>query len=267
MRGDGLDIWRKFRGLICILVAIYLIAPLAIVVIISFSAASFLQFPPPGFSLRWYENLFSDSNWTDSIAVSFQILVPSATLATLLGTAAAYALVRGKIPGSKFIGAVLMLPIIVPGIITAAALFGIYRGLGLNGTLTGLVIGHVIVTMPYVVATVSSSLRTLDPRLEDAASTLGAPPFAAFRRVTFPLLLPAILSGLLFAAVASFDELIVSLFVSSARVRPVPVQMWSNIRGDLDPTIAAIASLCFAVALVALFLEWFLRRRTGLEQT
>ncbi len=267
MKRDGLDRWRAFRGTVCVLVSLYLISPLAIVVIISFSSASFLQFPPPGLSLRWYHNLFDTPAWTDSLGVSIEILIPSAALATLLGTAAAYALVRGRIPGASVIGAALMLPIVVPGIITAAALFGVYRGLGLNGTLTGLIIGHVIITMPYVVATVSSALRTMDPRLEDVASTLGAPPIAAFQRITLPLLAPAIFSGLLFAAVASFDELIVSLFVSSARVRPVAVQMWSNIRGDVDPTIAAIASLCFAFALVALLTEMIVRRRNGIERT
>ncbi len=260
-----MGLWRRLRGLVCTLAALYLIAPLVIVVIISFSSASFLQFPPPGLSLRWYANLFDDAGWTNSLTVSAEILVPSATLATLLGTAAAYALVRGRIPGAQVVGALLMLPIIVPAIITAAALFGVYRGLGLNGTLTGLIIGHVVITMPYVVATVSSGLRTMDPRLEDAASTLGAPPLATFRRVTLPLLLPAILSGLLFAAVASFDELIVSLFVSTARVRPVAVQMWSNVRGDVDPTVAAIASICFAFAFLALLGEGILRRRTGTE--
>jgi putative spermidine/putrescine transport system permease protein len=267
MKGDGLDRWRLFRGTVCVLAALYLIAPLVIVVIISFSAASFLQFPPPGLSLRWYQNLFNDPAWTDSLSVSIRILIPAASIATVLGTAAAFAIVRGRIAGASIIGAALMLPIVVPGIITAAALFGVYRGLGLNGTLTGLIIGHVVITMPYVVATVSSALKTMDPRLEDAASTLGAAPFAAFRRVTLPLLAPAVLSGLLFAAVASFDELIVSLFVSSARVRPVAVQMWSNIRGDMDPTIAAIASLCFAFALAALVAEMILRRRTGVART
>ncbi|WP_189051134.1 ABC transporter permease [Aliidongia dinghuensis] len=260
-----MDLWRRLRAGICVVVALYLIAPLAIVVIISFSAAAFLQFPPPGLSLRWYGNLFNDPAWTDSLTVSLEILVPSATLATLFGTAAALALVRGRIPGASIIGAMLMLPIIVPAIITAAALFGVYRGLGLNGTLTGLVIGHVVITLPYVVATVSSGLKTMDPRLEDAASTLGAPPGIAFWRITLPLLLPSILSGLLFAAVASFDELIVSLFVSTARIRPVAVQMWSNVRGDVDPTIAAIASLCFAFAFLALLAEGMVRRRLGTE--
>ena len=259
--------WRGFRGTVCVLVALYLLAPLAIVIIVSFSSASFLQFPPPGLSLRWYENLFGDTNWVNAILVSIEVLVPSSILATLLGTAAAYALVRGHIPGASFITACLMLPIVVPGIITAAALFGVYRGIGLNGTLTDLVIGHTVLITPYVVATVGASLRTLDARLEDAAATLGAPPWAAFRHVTLPLLSPAVLSGLLFAMVVSFDELIVSLFISTARVRPVPVQMWSSLRGDFDPTIAAIASLCFVFALVALLLEMALRRDVGGERT
>jgi putative spermidine/putrescine transport system permease protein len=266
MGEDGMRGWRVLRGVVCTMVGLYLLAPLAIVLIISFSSASFLQFPPPGLSLRWYQNLFGDPAWVQSIWISVQVLLPTAALATGLGTAAAYALVRGNVPGGAFITACLMLPIIVPGIITGAALFGVYRGLGLNGTITGLIIGHVVLTMPYVVATVTSALRTLDPRLEDAAFTLGAPPWATFRRVTLPLILPAVLSSLLFAMVVSFDELIVSLFVSTARVRPVAVQMWSNLRGDFDPTIAAIATLCFGFALLALVAEAVLRRGTGVGE-
>lgn len=266
MTGDGMGGWRALRGGICLLVAVYLLAPLAIIVAISFSSAPFLKFPPPGLSLRWYDNLFGDAGWTRSIIVSIEVLVPSSLTATVLGTAASYALIRGRIPGASVITACLMLPVVVPAIITGAALFGVYRGLGLNGTLTGLVIGHTVLIVPYVVATVGASLRSLDARLEDAAATLGAAPWIGFRRVTLPLLMPAVLSGLLFAMVVSFDELIVSLFVSTARVRPVSVQMWSNVRGDFDPTIAAIATLCFVFALFALLLEMVMRRRTGTEK-
>ena len=260
---DGMRGWRALRGGVCLLVATYLLAPLAIVLVVSFSAAPFLQFPPPGLSLRWYRNLFDDPAWVASILVSLKVLAPSAALATVMGAAAAYALDRGRIPGAALVGAFLMLPIVVPSILTAAGLFGVYRGLGLNGTLLGLVIGHTVLTLPYVAATVGSALKTLDPRLEEAAATLGATPAAAFRRVTLPLLLPAVLSGLLFAMVVSFDELIVSLFISTARVRPVAVQMWSNVRGDFDPTVAAIASLSFGAALLALLLDAALRRRVG----
>jgi putative spermidine/putrescine transport system permease protein len=244
---------------VCCIVAVWLLAPLAVVVVISFSSAPFLQFPPPGLSLTWYVQLFSTPAWTRALLVSVEIMVPAALCATILGTAAAYALVRGRVPGARLIMACLMLPLVVPGMITAAALFGVYRGLGLNGTLGGLIIGHTVLCLPYVVATVTAALRVQDGRLEDAAATLGATPWAAFRRITLPLVLPAVLSSLLVAMILTFDELIVSLFVSSARVRPVAVQMWSNLLGDFDPTIAAIASVCFLVALLVLLGDLALR--------
>jgi putative spermidine/putrescine transport system permease protein len=256
---DGMTPWRLLRGTLVVMVAVFLLAPLAVVVIISFSSAPFLQFPPPGFSLRWYDVLFSTPAWTNALWVSVQLMVPSSIVATVLGTAASYGLVRGRVPGATLITACLMLPIIVPGMITAAALFGIYRGLGLNGTLTGLIIGHTVLLIPYVVATVSSALRVQDVQLEQAAATLGAPPWATFRHVTLPLIMPAVMSALLIAMILSFDELIVSLFVSSARVRPVAVQMWSNLLGDFDPTIAAIASVCFLFALLVMVADLALR--------
>jgi len=262
VNADGMTPWRLVRGTLVIMVAVFLLAPLAVVVIISFSAAPFLQFPPPGFSLRWYDLLFSTPAWTNSLWVSVQLFVPSSILATILGTAASYGLVRGRVPGASFITACLMLPIIVPGMITAAALFGVYRGLGLNGTLTGLIIGHTVLHIPYVVATVSSALRVQDVQLEQAAATLGAPPWATFRHVTLPLIMPAVMSALLISMILSFDELIVSLFVSSARVRPVAVQMWSNLLGDFDPTIAAIASVCFLFALLVMAADLALRGRS-----
>lgn len=123
MRADGMTPWRVLRGTLVVMVAVFLLAPLAVVVIISFSAAPFLQFPPPGFSLRWYGVLFSTPAWTNALWVSVQLMVPSAILATVLGTAASLGLVRGRVPGAAFITACLMLPIIVPGMITAAALF------------------------------------------------------------------------------------------------------------------------------------------------
>jgi putative spermidine/putrescine transport system permease protein len=256
---DGTRPWRILRAIVCCIVAVWLLAPLAVVVVISFSAAPFLQFPPPGFSLRWYDQLFSTPAWTNSLLVSVEIMVPAASVATVLGTAASYALVRGRVPGARLVLACLMLPIVVPGMITAAALFGVYRGLGLNGTLTGLIVAHTVLCLPYVVATVTSALRVQDARLEQAAATLGAPPWSAFRHVTLPLILPAVASSLLVAMILTFDELIVSLFVSSARVRPVAVQMWSNLLGDFDPTIAAIASVCFLFALLVLLADLGLR--------
>lgn len=255
--------WGRLRATVCTLVALYLVAPLVVVLIISFSSAQFLTFPPPGFSLQWYRNLASNQVWVQSLLTSIKILAPTAAFATGLGTAAAYGLARSAFRGAALIRGFLMAPVVTPVIITAAGIFGVFRGFGLNGTLPGLILAHTMLTIPYVVATVTAGLSVVDPRLEDAASTLGAPPWTSFRRVTLPLILPAVLSGLLFAMVISFDELVVSLFISTPEVRPVTVQMWSNVRGDVDPTIAAIATLLFLFSLAALLLESLLRRRGG----
>lgn len=252
--------WGRLRAVICILAAIYMIAPLFIVIAISFSSAPFLTFPPPGFSLRWYENMFGNPVWARTLITSVKILVPTAILATVLGTAAAYSLARAKFPGAIFVQGLIMAPLVVPVIITAAGIYGVFRAWGLSGTLGGLILAHTILTIPYVFATVSAALSVIDPRLEDAAATLGAPPWARFRRITLPLVMPAVLSGLLFAMVISFDELIVSLFISTAAVRPVTVQMWSNIRGDVDPTIASVATVLFIFSLAVLLLDHLMRR-------
>jgi putative spermidine/putrescine transport system permease protein len=257
--------WRWLRGLVCVLVAIYMVAPLVIVVIISFSSAAFLQFPPPGLSLQWYQRAATNPAWLHSLTTSVQITVPTALIATLLGTAAALGLSRAQFPGARAIAALLMAPMIVPVIITAAAVFALIQNWGLYGTVPGLVIGHTLLTIPYVTVTTLTALETVDRRLEQAALTLGAPPWMTFRRVTLPLMLPGVLSGLLFALVISFDELIVSLFLSTPEVRPVTVQMWSDVRGDVDPTISAVATLLFVFSLVVLLAESAVRRRGRAE--
>jgi putative spermidine/putrescine transport system permease protein len=259
--------WRWLRGAVCVLVAIYMVAPLAIVVIISFSSAAFLQFPPPGLSLQWYQKAATNPAWLHSFATSVQITLPAALIATVLGTAAALGLARGKFPGAKALAALLMAPMIVPAIITAAAVFALAQRWGLYGTITGLVLGHVLLTIPYVTVTTLTALETVDRGLEQAALTLGATPWMTFRRVTLPLMLPGVLSGLLFTMVISFDELIVSLFLSTPEVQPVTVHMWSDVRGDVDPTISAVATLLFVFSLVVLLAEGALRRRSRADET
>ncbi len=255
--------WGGLRGVINLLLAVYMLAPLVVILIISFSSALFLSFPPPGFSLQYYEKMFSNPTWTRTLWTSVKIMVPSAVIATVLGTAAALALSRMESRWAVLIRGLLMAPLIIPVIITAAAIFGVFRIWGLYGTLPGLILAHVILTLPYVMSTVSANLAVFDKRLEDAAANCGAPPFTAFRRVTLPLISPAVLSGMLFAMVISFDELIVSLFLSTPTIRPVTVQMWSNIRGDTDPTIAAIATVLFLFSLFALLIDGLARRKSG----
>lgn len=252
--------WPFARAVLCVAIVVFLISPMAIVVIVSFSSAPFLTFPPPGFSLKWYQKLLSLPVWIDALSTSTMIMIPSALIATTAGTAAAVGLARGRIKGARWIASLIMAPMVVPVIITAAAMLAVFRKWGLQGTVAGLILAHATLALPYVVFTVLGALRLLDDTLESAAMTLGATRWRAFWRVTFPLILPAVLSGLLFAMVISFDELVVSIFLSSPTVRPVTVQMWSDVRGDVDPAIAAIGVLILAFSVGVLLLETMLNR-------
>lgn len=254
------NLWFSLRVAVTVLIVIFLIVPMLIVLIISFSSAPFLMFPPPGLSLQWYRKLFGDPAWIDSLVTSLEIVIPTGLLAMTVGTAAALGLARTEFPGKPLVIGFLMAPLVVPVIIIAAAIFGIFRIWNLNGTLPGFIMAHTMLTVPYVLSTVLTSLRMVDEQYEKAALTLGAPPLTVFRRIVFPLILPGVLSGLLFAMVISFDELVVSLFIGSPTFRPVTVKMWSDVLGDIDPTFAAIGTLLFLFSLLVLLAEAVMRR-------
>jgi putative spermidine/putrescine transport system permease protein len=257
---SAFTLWWGLCLAICGLVVVMMLAPLAIVLIMSFSAAPFLSFPPPGLSVQWYQKFFADPAWMATLRTSIEVMIPSALLASGLGTAAAIALSRVRIPAASALVGVLMAPLVVPVIITAAAIFGAFRLSGLYGTLGGLILAHTVLTIPFVLSTTLASLRMVDRALESAALTLGATPWRVFRRITLPLILPGILSGFLFALVISFDELTVSLFISTPDVRPITVQMWSDVRGSVDPTITAIASSLFLFTLALMLIETLVSR-------
>jgi putative spermidine/putrescine transport system permease protein len=239
---------RVARLIICGLTVCYLVAPLLIVLVLSFSAAQFLTFPPPSFSLRLYRNLLQDPRWADTFVTSVEIMIPAAVLSTLCATAAACGVIRLRARTASLVSALILAPIVTPVIITAAAIYGLFQRLDLNGTIAGLILAHTVITLPYVFITVSAALRAIDPRLEAVARTLGAPPLIAFRRIVLPLIMPAVVSGLLFAMVVSFDELVVSLFISTPEVQPLTVHMWSDVMGDVDPTITALSAFLLCVA-------------------
>ena len=253
-------LWRGLAYAICAAVGIYLIAPMAIIVVLSFSSSALLTFPPPGFSWRWYDNLLASPAWRDSFVVSIEVMSLAALLATTLGTLAALALAGRRSTLLAASRALLMAPLVVPQIVSGAALYLLLDQLEWVGTLQALVVAHTVLAVPYVVASVGAALETTDPRLVPAALTLGATPLQAFHRITWPLIRPGILSGLLFAAVLSFDELIVSLFLSTPRMRTVTVQMWSNVFGDIDPSITAIASLLLLVSMALLAIHALVNR-------
>jgi putative spermidine/putrescine transport system permease protein len=244
-------------------ISVYLVAPMAIIVVISFSDSALLTFPPPSLSLRWYRSLAETPAWRDAILVSLQVMVLTAVAATALGTAAALGLASWRGPLAATIRSLLMAPLVVPHIISGAAIFLLFDAWGWAGSLPALVLGHIALAVPYVVATVGAALETMDHRLTQAALTLGASPRIAFMRVTLPLIRPGILAGLLFAAMLSFDELIVSLFLSTPQLRTVTVLMWSNVLGDIDPEISAIATVILLVSMTLLALQRALSRQRG----
>jgi putative spermidine/putrescine transport system permease protein len=247
------------------LVLLFLVAPVLIVIPMSFSAGSSLSFPPTGFSLQWYDNFFGRADWTSATIQSFQVAAAVMVLATIIGTMASLALVRGRFRGKQIINLLILAPIIVPSIVIAIAVFGIYSTLRLTGTYIGLVLAHTVFALPFVVIVITATLRGFDINLENAANNLGANSIQTFRYVTLPIIAPGVFAGALFAFVASFDELIIALFIAGAANRTLPVRMFEGLRLEIDPTIAAVSTMLIVLTVSAFGTAEILRRRAGGE--
>lgn len=231
-----------------------LIVPIIVVMIISFSSAVYLTFPPPGFSLRWYERFFSDSNWRTAFSNSLTIAVMSAAIAVSLGAAAAMGIVRGRFPGKSAVMLLLVSPVIVPPVVLGLSLYTLFLKLDMTGTMWGLAAAHAIGGIPIVVVIVSAALQGVDTRLEQAASVHGASPFTVFRTVTLPAIAPGLAAATFFAFLHSFDELVLSLFLSSANLKTLPLMLWADVNYQLNPVLAVVSTLevVFIVVGVAL---------------
>ena len=239
-----------FYGLVG-LILVFLILPSLLVVPMSFSPTNFLQFPPTGFSTRWYAAYFSDSSWIDATWFSLQIGVMVTIASAIIGTMAAIALVRGDVPGKDALGAVLLAPLIVPHVIVAIAVYFQFAPLGLVGTRLGFLLIHTALAVPYVVLVVTAALQRLPPSYEMAALNLGASRLRCFQKITLPLIAPAIAAGSVFAFLASFDETVVSFFISGVENKTITRKLMEDIEFNLSPLIAA-ASTIFVVATVLL---------------
>ncbi|APZ44760.1 polyamine ABC transporter permease [Acidihalobacter ferrooxydans] len=258
-----------FRGF-CIMVLIFLMLPLLIIIPLSFTSTPYFVFThkmltldPAGYSLRWYHHLFTDPSWMHAIRNSF-IIAPIATLiATILGTLAALGLSRSHMPLKQFISSLLILPMVVPLIITATAVFFYFSSLHLVNTYIGIIIVHSILGIPFVVITVTATLAGFDYQLVRASQSMGASPWYTFFKVTMPLVMPGIISGALFAFMTSFDEVVVVMFLAGPEQRTLPLQMWVNLRYNINPTILAIATLIILLSVVMLLTLELLRRRNA----
>lgn len=237
-----------------VLVLVYLIVPVLIIVPMSFSSARFLSFPPPSFSIRWYEAYLGSSAWMQATRVSFTLAVCSALISTVLGTAAAYALSNSKARWVRSIQVLLFLPIVTPIVIIAIGVFFVYAHVGLLATMTGLILANVMLGIPYVLTAVLVGLRKFDPTQEMVARSLGMNRFRSFFAVTLPQIRPSVISGMLFAFISALDETIVALFISGGQNQTLTRRMFTSLRDEIDPTIAAISSLLTAVSFILVLL-------------
>lgn len=236
-------------------VYVFLLTPILLIVLMSLNAGEFLAFPPTGISLRWYVAFFQSEPFMRAIRTSLVVAAIATVASTIVGTAAALFFVRHAGRWRNGLRIVLMLPLLLPEILTAIALlFFVYAtGIGTR-TMTGLLIGHTLITLPYVFMNVASSLYNFDLSLEQAARSLGAGPFTTFRRITLPLIKPGIITGALFAFIISFDIFNMSLLLKGIGMNTLPLQLFDYLRWDFDPTAAAVSSvsilMTFAVVLL-----------------
>lgn len=243
------------------LVMAFLVIPCILVMPMSFSDSQYLEFPPRSLSLRWYEAFFTSPEWIQSAVVSLKVAGLTTVLATVLGTLASYGLYKATSLFTPLTRGLLMLPMMIPLIFVAIGVFFVYARFGLNNTITGLVLAHTTLAIPFVMIAVGNGLKSFDPNLERAARSLGASPVTAFLTVTLPQIRISVFSGMLFAFVTSFDEVVVSLFVSSGANSTLTKRMFANIRDQVDPTVAAISSMLVALSIVVLIAAQFVKRQ------
>ncbi|HTT94244.1 MAG TPA: ABC transporter permease [Solirubrobacterales bacterium] len=234
------------------LVGLWLIAPTLVVVPMSLTDEKSFRFPPTGWSTHWYSEFFSDPLWGEALVHSLVIATVVAVIATILGTAAAFAIVRGRFPGKAVANTLLISPMVVPVVIIAIGMYIVELEWHLVGTYLGFFLAHTVIALPFVLITVSASLRTFDRRLEHAAATLGSGPLSTFFRVTLPGIRSGVFAGALFAFIVSFDEVVISTFLVSTNLRTLPVQMFSSLTQEQNPTVAVASTLMFVVTTVLL---------------
>ncbi|MGE8632016.1 MAG: ABC transporter permease subunit [Achromobacter piechaudii] len=240
----------------------FLSAPAFLMIPLSFDSGSGLTWPPKGFSLQWYEQMFTSPVWMQAITRSLIVGVGTGLLAMLIGTPAAFLLVRANMRGKSAMLAFVLSPIVVPRMIIAVGMFYFFARVGLVGSTIGLILAHTVVAVPYVVITMMAVLRNYDTRLDLAAQSLGAGPWATLRFVTFPILGAGLMSSFLFAFATSFDELTIALFASGGLNATLPKQFWDEVTLQISPVIAAVSTCLFIFIAALIWLADRLRRRS-----
>ena len=262
-------VWFYTFRTLCVLIFIFLVGPIFVIIPLSFNELPYftftpemLSFDPAGYSTKWYREFFTEDSWQKAVQNSFLIAVFATLISTFLGTLAALGLSRPEMPFRKTIMALLISPMIVPLIISAAGMYFFYARIGIASTHIGVILAHAALGIPFVIITVTATLVGFDHSLTRAAASLGSSPTRTFFVVIVPLILPGVISGALLAFITSFDEVVVVLFVGSVEQRTIPWKMFSGIREEIRPTILAVATLLVFISIVLLTMVELLRRRS-----
>lgn len=244
-----------YIGIACML----LMMPIVIVLVLAFGDQTYMRFPPQSLSLRWFATFFGDPRWQRALGSSVLIATVACVIATSLGFFAAYAFVRSDMRGKKLLLSFMLLPLIIPHVITAIAMYFMAGPLKLVGNVFWIGLCHATIALPIVLMILLSSLQGVDVNLERAALSLGSSRIGVFTRVVLPLAFPGILSAALFAFLASFDELVISLFLAGVRSETLPVRIWNSLHLQIEPVIAAVSAFLIAVTGVVLLLDAVVR--------
>jgi len=244
----------------------FLLSPIAIVSVFAVNPTPYIAFPPVGFTFAWFAKFFANPDFVHALWLSLKVAVAVLVLSMLIGATAAMALARGELPGRRALTAFFMSPLMLPAILTGLALFQIYLLAGIGRPVWGLVMGHTVIAVPYVIRTTLAVLANFDRRLEEAAALLGAGPVRVFFEVTLPLIRPGVIAGGIFAFIVSFDQFPVSLFLVVPKGETLPVVLFNYMKFDLDGAIAAASMVSIALALgVVILLEWIIGLRAYLK--
>jgi len=251
---------RAFLIGLTVLVCLFLVLPIIFIAALSFGSSQWLIFPPPSWTFKWYQELFADPRWLYSALTSLKIAAIVTVLSVVIGFLAALGLNRGTFVGREALRALFLTPMILPVVVLAVALYALFLKLGLAGTTLGFIIAHLLIALPFSIISIGNALEGFDKSVEDAAVLCGASPWEARVRVTVPAVSHGIFAAAVFSFLASWDEVVLAIFMASPTLQTLPVKIWATLRQDLTPVIAAASTLLIAFTIVLMVLASLLRK-------
>ncbi|MEO9338510.1 ABC transporter permease [Mesorhizobium sp. SB112] len=257
---NSLGSWKWALLFITALVAAFLILPIIFIAALSFGSSQWLIFPPPGWTFKWYRDLFADPRWLEAAWTSFRIAIMVTVLSVVIGLIASFGLVRGRFRGREALRALFMTPMILPVVVLAVALYAFFLKIGLNGTTVGFVMAHLVLALPFSILALTGALEGFDRSIEDAAVLCGASPLEAKLRITLPSISHGLFSAAIFSFLTSWDEVVLAIFMASPTLQTLPVKIWATLRQDLTPVIAAASTLLIAVTILLMLLVAAVRK-------